>query len=167
MLRGDLGCHLGGALDFPDVDAGQASQGKGRRAGAVPLPARRLAGQPPAQRPAVPTPGSRQEGATAPRCVPLRRRGRQGNPLSPATVRLTLTVLSMALDAAVKEGSLARNVTALVDQPRMPRRERSVWEATEAAAFTRVADEDRLAGYGSCQVRGRAGGVRSAGRSHV
>lgn len=77
----------------------------------------------------------------------LRRQGRAGQPLSSRAVGLTLTVLTMALDAAVREGRLARNVAALVDRPRQQHRTvKVVWEADEAAAFTAVSDEDRLAG---------------------
>lgn len=76
----------------------------------------------------------------------LRRRGRPGQPLGPDTIRLTLTVLTMALDGAVKEGRLARNVAALVDRPRQDKREKVVWEAAEAERFTAVSDLDRLAG---------------------
>ncbi len=107
----------------------------------------------------------------------LRRQGRAGEPLSPATVRLTLTVLTMALDAAVKEGKLARNVAALVDRPRQQRREKVVWEAAEAAAFTTVSDEDRLAGAWRLSLsglrRGEVLGLRwgdvelDAGAAHV
>lgn len=76
----------------------------------------------------------------------LRRQGRAGQPLSPRAVRLTLTVLSMALEAAVKEGRLARNVAALVEPPETQGKAREVWNGEHMAAFVKVSDQDRLAG---------------------
>lgn len=76
----------------------------------------------------------------------LRRQGRGGVPLSPSAVRLTLTVLSMALAAAVKEGRLTRNVAALVEPPRQANTRRDVWDGDAITKFLAVADLDRLAG---------------------
>ena len=78
----------------------------------------------------------------------LRRQGRAGQPLSPRAVRLTLTVLSMALEAAVKEGRLAPNVAALVEPPETQSQARAVWNGEHRAAFVKVSDADRLAGRG-------------------
>ena len=76
----------------------------------------------------------------------LRRQGRPGQPLSARAVRLTLTVLTMALDAAVKQGRLARNVAALVDAPRQASKQRDVWNGAAITKFLKVSDTDRLAG---------------------
>lgn len=76
----------------------------------------------------------------------LRRQGRPGQPLSPRAVRLTLTVLTMALDGAVKQGRLPRNVAALVDAPRQATKQRDVWNGAAITQFLGVADDDRLAG---------------------
>src|SRR5207248_1449013 len=73
-----------------------------------------------------------------------RRVGTKGLPLSPATVILMLTVLSMALDDAVKQGYLVRNVARLVDRPRAKQPEMSTWTAEQAAAFLEYVADDRL-----------------------
>lgn len=65
----------------------------------------------------------------------LRRQGTKGRPLSPRAVRLTLTVLSQALDAAVAEGRLVRNVASLVKRPKDQRADKAVWEPEHVATF--------------------------------
>lgn len=67
-------------------------------------------------------------------------------PLSPAAIRLTLVVLAMAMQAAVVEGRLPRNVAAMVAKPALIQKKRSVWETAEVAKFLAVSDLDRLAG---------------------
>jgi hypothetical protein len=53
-----------------------------------------------------------------------RRRSKPGTALSGRTVRLTLGRLTAALEAAVLEGKLVRNVTRLVKPPEHTPRER-------------------------------------------
>jgi integrase len=75
-----------------------------------------------------------------------RRVGIKGRPLAPATVALTLTVLAMALDDAVKQGLLVRNVARLVDRPSTkPQTEMATWTAEQASAFLAHVAGDRLA----------------------
>lgn len=64
-----------------------------------------------------------------------RRVGQKGTKLDSKTVILMLTVLSMALDDAMKEGILVRNVARLVDRPKVTQDEMKTWTADEAAAF--------------------------------
>lgn len=73
-----------------------------------------------------------------------RRVGTKGRPLSPSTVTLMLTVLAMALDDAVKQGQLVRNVARLVDRPSAQPRETATWTAEQAAAFLAHVAADRL-----------------------
>jgi integrase len=74
-----------------------------------------------------------------------RRVGIKGRPLSPRTVTLTLTVLAAALDDAVKQGHLVRNVARLVDRPgAKAKREMSTWTAEQANAFLAYVSEHRL-----------------------
>jgi integrase len=55
-----------------------------------------------------------------------------------------LTVLSMALTAAMKRGLVARNVAQLVDRPTIHYREMSTWTPLEAEAFRAHVQDDRL-----------------------
>lgn len=73
-----------------------------------------------------------------------RRVNTPGRPLSPRTVVLTLTVLGMAVDDAVRQGLLVRNVARLVKRPRQQPREMATWTAQEAAAFLAAVAGDRL-----------------------
>lgn len=73
-----------------------------------------------------------------------RRVGIKGRPLAPRTVTLTLTVLGMALDDAVKQGTLVRNVARLVDRPSVTHREMSTWTAEQAAAYLTYVADHRL-----------------------
>ncbi|MDQ3702798.1 MAG: Arm DNA-binding domain-containing protein, partial [Chloroflexota bacterium] len=84
----------------------------------------------------------------------LRVQGRRGEPMSPPAIRLTLTVLSMALKGAVVEGRIARNVAAMVERPADTRKRRDIWEAADAANFLVVADVDRLAGAWRLSLHG-------------
>jgi integrase len=84
----------------------------------------------------------------------LRVQGRPGEPLSPPAIRLMLTVLTMALKAAVEEGRVARNVAAMVERPADVRKRRDVWETADAARFLTVADRDRLAGAWRLSLHG-------------
>ncbi|MEO6715169.1 MAG: tyrosine-type recombinase/integrase [Mycobacteriales bacterium] len=74
-----------------------------------------------------------------------RRIGGKGRPLNPRTVTLTLTILRMALEDALREGRVARNVAKLVDAPKRVHRDMKTWTADEAKAFLVVALGDRLA----------------------
>jgi integrase len=74
-----------------------------------------------------------------------RRVGTKGQPLSRTTVTLMLTVLAMALDDAVKQGALVRNVARLVDRPGIEPTEMNTWTAEQAAAFLAFTATDRLA----------------------
>ncbi|MCA0330937.1 MAG: site-specific integrase [Actinobacteria bacterium] len=74
--------------------------------------------------------------------------------LAPRTVNLTLGLLRQALNAAVREGILQRNVAQLVD--RMPQRhsETDAWTADESRAFLISTREDRLAGAWALTMSG-------------
>lgn len=64
--------------------------------------------------------------------------------VSNRTVCAMLTVLSMALTAAVKRELVARNVAQLVDRPRIEHREMSTWTPKEAERFREYVRGDRL-----------------------
>jgi integrase len=74
-----------------------------------------------------------------------RRIGGKGQALSPRTVSLTLTILRMALEDALREGRVARNVAKLVDAPKQVHRDMRTWTPDEVKAFLAVAMRDRLA----------------------
>jgi len=63
--------------------------------------------------------------------------------VSARTVCTMLTVLSMALTAAMKRGLVARNVAQLVDRPTIQYREMSTWMPLEAEAFRAHVQNDR------------------------
>ena len=67
-----------------------------------------------------------------------------GKPLSARTVNYTLTVLRMALSAAVRSGLLARNPSEGVSGPHRQQREVEAWTAAEAGQFLRSVSDDRL-----------------------
>ena len=54
---------------------------------------------------------------------------------SERTAAYTITVLRMALQQAVRDGLVPRNVAALVERPRVPRSELSIWQPPEIRAF--------------------------------
>lgn len=64
--------------------------------------------------------------------------------LSPATVRLIHFVLHRSLEQAVRWGRVSRNVSDLVDVPRLPRAEAQSLTADEARRALELAEEDRL-----------------------
>lgn len=66
--------------------------------------------------------------------------------VSAATVCRTLTVLSGALDSAVKEGLLVRNVAKLVEKPTHTPAETITWTVEQAQKFLAHVNEDRLYG---------------------
>lgn len=71
-----------------------------------------------------------------------------GAPLSPRSVNATLTALRSALDFAVNEGKVARNVARLVEKVPQSHgtapRAGAAWDRDQVAAFKRAAAEDRL-----------------------
>jgi integrase len=64
--------------------------------------------------------------------------------VSGRTVCAMLTVLSMALTAAMKRGLVARNVAQLVDRPPIEHREMSTWTPAQAELFRDHVRADRL-----------------------
>jgi integrase len=73
-----------------------------------------------------------------------RRGGKPGTGLSGRTARLTLGRLSAALEMAVLEGKLVRNVARLVTPPEHTQRERETWSKAEVKQFLGKASGDRL-----------------------
>jgi integrase len=73
-----------------------------------------------------------------------KRGGKPGTGLSGRTARLTLGRLSAALEAAVLEGKLVRNVARLVSPPEHTPRERETWGKVEVKKFLAKASRDRL-----------------------
>jgi integrase len=89
-----------------------------------------------------------------------RRVGRKGTPLAASTVVLMLTVLSMALDDAMAQGLVLRNVARLVERPKMGRHEMRTWTAEQAAGFLGAVAGERLAvGWGLSMYGMRRGEV--------
>jgi len=76
----------------------------------------------------------------------LQAAGRQDGKggLSSRSVRLAAGVLRHALGDAVTWGLLPRNPAALVDPPRLERREMQVWNATQVQEFFAAVADDRL-----------------------
>jgi len=73
-----------------------------------------------------------------------RRGGKPGTGLSGRTARLTLGRLKAALEMAVLEGKLVRNVAKLVEPPEHTQRERATWSKAEVKKFLAKASRDRL-----------------------
>ena len=67
-----------------------------------------------------------------------------GAPLSARTVKHILVTLRGALDTATKDGLVPRNVAALVDPPRMVRREPQAFTPEQALRYIDAARDDRL-----------------------
>jgi integrase len=74
-----------------------------------------------------------------------RRVNSKGTALSPTTVARTITVLATALDDAMKQGLVLRNVARLVDKPTGAKKEMRTWTADEATQFLAATATDRLA----------------------
>jgi integrase len=70
--------------------------------------------------------------------------GPNGHGRKPRTVILSLVVLQQALDDAVRQGLLVRNVAALVERPRQEHHEMRAWTLAQAQAFLRHVAKDRL-----------------------
>jgi integrase len=77
--------------------------------------------------------------------------------LSPSTIRSTYTVLRAALDGAVRDGLIARNVAAAVARPGLPRKEA---RHLSAAELSRVLDAARSSRYYPALVLCAATGLR-------
>lgn len=73
-----------------------------------------------------------------------KRSGKPGTGLGPRSVRLTLGRLKAALEMAVDEGRLVRNVARLVKPPEYVTSERDTWSRAEVRTFLRAAADDRL-----------------------
>jgi len=73
-----------------------------------------------------------------------RRGGKPGTALGARSVRLTLGRLTAALEMAVCEGKLVRNVAKLVEPPKYMKIERDIWSQAEVLAFLAAASNDRL-----------------------
>jgi hypothetical protein len=67
---------------------------------------------------------------------------RQG--LSPRSVNLMLTLLSGVLDDAVRQGTLTRNVAAMVERPSQTKKEMRTCTAGKAAIFLEAVTDHRL-----------------------
>ena len=64
--------------------------------------------------------------------------------LAPTTIRHLHTVLHGALESALRQGLVQRNVCSLVDKPKQRRRQMTTWMPTQARAFLAAANGDRL-----------------------
>lgn len=64
--------------------------------------------------------------------------------LCPRTVKHLLVTLRGALGVAVKDGQIARNVAALVDAPRIPRRDLHAFNPEQARSFVEAVRGHRL-----------------------
>jgi integrase len=73
-----------------------------------------------------------------------RRGGKPGTGLGARSVRLTLGRLTAALEMAVLEGKLVRNVAKLVEPPKYQKAERDTWSKAEVRTFLAAAANDRL-----------------------
>lgn len=71
-------------------------------------------------------------------------REREGEGCAPATIRQTLTVLRMALDQAVRDGLIHRDVAKGERGPRIPKRELEVYQGAEPARLIEAAQTDPL-----------------------
>jgi len=80
--------------------------------------------------------------------------GRSGLGRAPRTVNLGLTILSQALEDAVKQGLLPRNVAKLVMRPKQQPTQMSTWTVDECRAFLEQATQDRLHAAWELTLRG-------------
>lgn len=77
----------------------------------------------------------------------LRRVGKAGEPLSPRSVNLMLTVAAMALKVALKRGLVVRNVAEIVDRVESDPdagADRGEWQVDDAKRFLRSVSTHRL-----------------------
>lgn len=73
-----------------------------------------------------------------------KRSGTPGTGVGPRSVRLTLGRFKAALEMAVNEGHLVRNVARLVTPPDYTPGERDIWSVAEVREFLHAATADRL-----------------------
>lgn len=71
--------------------------------------------------------------------------GRAGAGRAPSTVRQALIALELAVDVAMEEGIVTRNVVRSVAKPRVVRRDLNVWTADHLTAFLVASAADRYA----------------------
>lgn len=69
---------------------------------------------------------------------------RSGGKLSPRSVQLAATILRGALDWAMRQGYVQRNVAKLAPIPKVVSPQMKVWTAAEARSFASVVRGDRL-----------------------
>ncbi len=74
----------------------------------------------------------------------LRKVGAPGRPLSARSVRYALQTLEAALQSAVRDGLVSRNVVEHVERPCGASAPGAAWNADQARAFLAVAATDRL-----------------------
>lgn len=92
----------------------------------------------------VPSLGHLRLDRLAPSDVDRLLAGKRGEGLSDSTVRLIYTVLRRALDYAVRDGLVRRNVAAAVDRPTVAYREAVVLSPTQAQTLLEAARGSRL-----------------------
>jgi len=73
-----------------------------------------------------------------------KRGGKVGTGLGARSIQLTLGRLTAALESALLEGLLVRNVAKLVTAPRYEPADRETWSAAEVHRFLAVAEDHRL-----------------------
>lgn len=90
--------------------------------------------------------------------------GRSGNGRSARTVRVAIELLRAALDLAVRDGVIHRNVARNVELPKAEQTEATAWSATELRQFLTAAEDEPLVGafylLGMGMRRGEVLGVR-------
>jgi len=92
----------------------------------------------------VPTLGHLRLDRLAPSDVDQLLAGRREQGLSDSTVRLIYTVLRRALDYAVRDGLVRRNVATAIDRPTVAHREAAVLSPAKAQALLETARGQRL-----------------------
>lgn len=73
-----------------------------------------------------------------------RRVNSKGAPLAATTVARTITVLATALDDAMRQGLILRNVARLVEKPTGTKKEMRTWTAEQATQFLAFTAADRM-----------------------
>ena len=84
---------------------------------------------------------------------------------TPETRRLARAVLRRALRRAEQEGLITRNVAAIADRPRIPRREGRTLTPEQARQFLAVVQGDRLEGAGTGAPSSASSGSPGSGRT--
>ena len=92
----------------------------------------------------IPSLGQHRLDKLAPSHVDALIVAKRASGLSDSTCRLIYTVLRRALDSAVRDGLVRRNVAAAVPRPRVARREAAVLSPADAQAILTAARGDRL-----------------------